>query len=39
MGTSVKRSWDTALSVTEHAFSGLASFSVGSQALGVPGLS
>lgn len=39
MGTSVKTSWDTALPVTEHAFSGLASFAVGRQALEVPGLS
>lgn len=39
MGTSVKRSWDPALLDTEDAFSGLASFAVASQALGVPGLS
>lgn len=39
MRTSVKTSWDTALPVTEHAFSGLASFAVGRQALEVPGLS
>lgn len=35
----VKRSWDMALPVTEHAFSGLASLAAGSQALEVPGLS
>lgn len=34
-----ERSWDTALLDTEHAFSGLASFAVASQAFGVPGLS
>lgn len=38
-GTSIKRSWDTALPVTEHAFSGLASLAAGSQALEAPGLS